>query len=119
MSRDIDLTRPLSEADRQYLVDRCRWSDIEEADGVSVAPPANVFGATDPTPEQNAASVVEEVDEEVAYDEMTVADLKAELDARKEDAVDDDERAALAYGSKENKEDLIKRLEAHDEAGDE
>lgn len=30
MSKDIDLTKPLSEFDLRYLVDRMRWDDIRE-----------------------------------------------------------------------------------------
>lgn len=32
MSREIDLTKPLSDEDRKYLEDRCRWRDIAIAD---------------------------------------------------------------------------------------
>jgi hypothetical protein len=38
MSREIDLSKPLSDEDRQYLLDRNRLADIRRADGEDVPP---------------------------------------------------------------------------------
>lgn len=47
MSRKIDLTKPLSDEDRQYLEDRAMHREIAEADGntVSTLPDDSVMGA--------------------------------------------------------------------------
>lgn len=64
MSRNIDLTQPLSDEDRQYLMDRSRLRDIALADGLNPPVPlpadsiADAFGqhpdATDASAGQNA-----------------------------------------------------------------
>lgn len=64
MSRQIDLSKPLSPADEKYLRDRGRFSEIAQASGSAFAQ------AAQPEPEQQT---------DIA--DMTVADLKNELGA--------------------------------------
>lgn len=123
MSREIDLTKPLSDADRKYLEDRARHADIALADansgveGKSELPAPNVFAATDPSPDRTPAASIsstEDAEEDLPYEEWKVDELKAELDVRAQDAEDSDIAESLAYTSSDKKADLIKKLEADD-----
>lgn len=132
MSREIDLTKPLSDFDRAYLEARDRHADLRanyEAVGGKEPPqpsepvtgPEATKNALDPgslTPEQQAAydAANPEGEDVVPYEDMTVQELKAELDARAKEADTDEEKARLAYTAKDNKQALIAKLEADDEA---
>ena len=48
MSRKVDLSGPLSDDDRQYLVDRCRWDDLREADASHPVPAERDPNSTPP-----------------------------------------------------------------------
>ena len=143
MSREIDLTKRLSDEDRAYLEQRDRWQDIlrnaEEfgGDTSKVALPKelpqtgheatqNALGPTALTREQERESLLaalealdkadaQEAEDGVDYEAMKVDELKAELDSRKADAATDEERANLDYGPKDNKAQLIARLDKDDE----
>lgn len=134
MSRDIDLSKPLSAADRQYLVDRDRWRDLALADGhedperakrdaseandiTQGRRPPTVFGEQALVQQANAETPVEP-EEDIPYSEWTFDELKAELDARKADAIaagmsEEDAKKAFSKGGGQN--DLVARLEADDE----
>lgn len=126
MAREIDLTQPLSDADRQYLVDRCMWHKLAQneqylADGeVQSSGTANeaknlVTPPQVPVPQptlvgeqaivqegQQAEQVVADPDDELPpYSEWGFEDLKAEAKERK-----------LSAGG--SAKDIIARLEAND-----
>lgn len=135
MSRQIDLTKPLSDEDRQYLTDRDRWRDIATADGAeaaSVLPDDSIAGAfgqhpdavpanagaapTDdagnPLPPEGSADASADQDADNYDDDSawSYEDLKDEVRERKEAGADD----APALNS--SREDLIAWLRSNDEA---
>ena len=127
MSRQIDLTQPLTDADRQYLVDRCRWEDLRLADADHPVPegrhpnttPSAVDTPTALSPAdvgtQNAelpakplpeSSTEAEADTEDNYDDAEVwsySDLQAEAKSR----------SVSAAGPRE---DVVARLRENDES---
>lgn len=125
MSKDIDLDQPLSDFDRQYLVDRNRWQDLKynaEATGGATPedqpadrnPRLGLAGPTTP-PAPNvtdSASTADQSGDEGEdgddYDEWTVAELKKEMD-----------RLELSYERSDKKDDLITKLRAYDDSTDE
>lgn len=135
MAREIDLTKKLSAADRQYLVDRDRWHDIARADGLTdgdeareahkrklaadptqVSAPPTVF----PQPGTDLPKPPGELEEEdLPYDEWVVADLKQELKVRRDLALAEktatEEEAATRYSTAGSKADLVARLQQDDE----
>lgn len=137
--REIDLTKRLSDEDRKWLEDRDRWRDVaanvKEFGGEPAVMPKNLpqsgpestinqLGPTALTPEQEAdsrkagekaAGEGEPEEDQIPYRDMTVDQLKSELDGRKPLANSDEERANLNYGSKDNKDRLVERLEKDDE----
>lgn len=135
MSRKIDLSSSLSDDDRQYLVDRERWSDIAIADGHEdperarreaaqaadvkfLRRPPTVFGEQALVQAANAEQSPSEPEEDLPYEEWTFDELKAELDVRKADAVAagmSEEEAKALYSKGGGQKDLIARLEADDE----
>lgn len=67
MSKKIDLDKPLSEEDRQYLLDRDRHRDVEYADGLAVggesekAPEGFEFGSDEWVDSLNVGQLKEEL----------------------------------------------------------
>lgn len=136
MSREIDLSKPLSDEDRAYLVDRDRWRDLAVADGhediaraMREAVEANdvrqgrrpptVFGEQALVQQANAETPPPPPGEEedLPYDQWTFDELKAELDVRKADALADgmgEDEAKTLYSKGGGQKDLIARLEADD-----
>lgn len=132
MAREIDLTKPLSDEDRQYLVDRCRWSQLAQADELASAqeaqraaseehtpstpspqPPTTVVGGAPVEPTQGATS-----DEQDPYEEWTYEELKAELDVRKQEALNEGmptDEAGKLFSKGGSQKDLVARLYADDE----
>lgn len=121
MSREIDLSQELSDADRKYLADRDRWYAIAQADGhddpkraraeysANAAAPTQV--SLPPTNPQAPARTLEEVvgggtpgddEEDPPYEDWTYPELQAELKER-----------GLAAGGKQP--ELVARLYEHDE----
>lgn len=133
MAREIDLSKRLSEDDRQYLYQRNRWKEVKAnyeefggeepvlPDGVPVTGPAslvNAAGLDALTPEQQAAQQGEESaapDDDVDYESMTKPQLQAELDSRKAEAATEEEQANLDWKAGDNKEQLVARLDRDDE----
>lgn len=148
MAREIDLTKKLSEDDLRYLVDRDRWGDIRtNADNLGVdapnLPTARAIRAQVPRRQLKEAdafdklaktlgvSVSKEDDDTVVapsagsgkidYKQLTVPQLKEELDKRRQDyeASGDNEAVAdVSYTNTDRKEDLVAKLELDDEAAD-
>jgi hypothetical protein len=102
MSRNIDLTKPISEDDRQYLEDRPWLLKDAELQGIEIQFEGDAFlDGSEP--------------ESVDYSELSVADLKAEIERRNAEIEDEDQHISLSG----NKPDLIAALEADDEANEE
>lgn len=140
MSRKIDLSTPLSDEDRQYLVDRDRWQDLANADGhgdpeqskreaIQGFRTAQEHSVPEPTrvgaeaklaaAEQNPAHQPSSGDEDEDYEDWTFEDLKAELDERKADAVANgmtQEDANKRYSKGGSQKDLVQRLRDDDAA---
>jgi hypothetical protein len=93
MSRNIDLTKPLSPEDEQYLRDRDRFRDIELAK-------ANTAKASAPADSDSPSPVGDELPDD--YNDWTKDQLTEELKARQ-----------LAVSG--NKDELVARLVADDE----
>lgn len=133
MSKEIDLSKPLSDFDRTYLEARDRHEDIRanfEQFGGKEPPEPNdprtgpnsikdALGPTALTPQQqaeyDAANAKEEADEPLDYEAMTVPELKAELDERAKESDSDEEKANLTYKANDSKATLIAKLEKDDE----
>ena len=100
MSRQIDLTKPLSEDDRLYL----------ESRGLQAQLDANALhlmggGADETAPEE---------DENVEpYKGVTVTDLKTEIESRNADRAED---AKIAVAEPGNRPEIVAALVADDEA---
>lgn len=102
MSKSIDFSQPLSDEDKQYLLDRNRGHLIPDGDSPSEASEVETAEA-DGTPSEpaDAAEVESDEDEEVGgeFGAMKVEELKALLTAR--DLPTDGKKA-----------DLVARLES-------
>ena len=138
MVRKIDLSKPLSDDDRQYLVDRDRWRDLATADGHDDPRQARRDAEQGLRPTQVSSTVLtptspalpprrqdpgdgstEVNDQEpVDYNTWTFEDLKAELDDRKAEAIEagmPEEEAAKRFSKGGKQKDLVARLEADDD----
>jgi hypothetical protein len=134
MSRKIDLTKPLSDEDRQYLEDRARHHDIATADANAgyeddgsgpLTSPVGVSGVSvggssplqqDPTAARfatpgPAVQAGDGLKTEEGYQSMKVAELQDEIDRRNETR-DEDEQIPRSG----TKQDLIDRLTADDQS---
>lgn len=109
MSRKINTSRPLSDADRAYLLSRGREQELHRIDTTTV----ELDEDNDPGPEDPGAPETPE-DELPDYDEMTVDQLKAEIDARNEGVDPESDEYVKPEGK--NKPQLIAALVADDEA---
>lgn len=131
MSRNIDLTQPLSDEDRKYLQDRCRWRDIATADALdspqeavkeaeealapdgSLAAPTVVAGGTPVVPPQGDDPLAN-----LPYSDWPYRALQEELRARKAEALDngmDQAEADELYKAGGTATELAARLDADDE----
>lgn len=113
MSRVIDLDRKLSDEDREYLVHRGRHADVQANDVqfAGAEPDKAPPGALGTEPSLQSDRVPEAgSDEELVYEDMTVAQLKEEIDARNEERDSDSQLSKSGA-----KADLIAELEADDE----
>lgn len=148
MAKKIDLTKPLSEDDLRYLVDRDRWDDIRtNADnlgieapnlpsprGIRMQVPRQQLRNTDgfdriakmmhvqrePEPDEEDAGTppVDAQSKAVDYNQLTVPQLKEELDTRKakyESEQDADGVALVSYAADARKGDLVALLQLDDE----
>ena len=128
MSRQIDLTQSLTDEDRQYLVDRCRWEDLRLADEEHPVP-EDRHPNTTPTA----------VDTPTALNPADVGTQNAELPAKPlpDDSVDAvaewddnyDDAGAWSYSDLQGeaksrnvsaagpREDVVARLREDDESG--
>lgn len=135
MARDIDLTKPLSPEDLDYLTVREKWHFIAQADGLNDATEAQQrherslldqeFAQVSSPPTRFPAApagdpgVPDSLEPPVVpYEDMSVADLKQELKERKADALAEDlvteEQAATRFSLDGNKQALVDRLYADD-----
>lgn len=142
MSREINLEEPLSEEDRQYLVERDQWRKIAAADGhgdperakreasarwkerrsPSAAPPQppTVLAGdltTPPAGDGDGGGDGGSLDEK-PYDEWPYKALQEELKVRKQEALGEGMEQAQAdelYKAGGSQADLVKRLEEDDE----
>ena len=135
MARTIDLSKPLSDDDRQYLVTRDRWRDLAEADGHNDPQRARQEAQEGYRRTQVASTVlsptspgqtprVQEPDaggdgDEPPYEEWTFEELKAELKDRKAEALESgmsENEAKERYSLGGSQKDLVDRLYADDSA---
>lgn len=134
MAREIDLSKPLSDEDRQYLVDRCAWSRIAQADQIAAdqaqakAVEDNKIENPQPSPTRTGAAALAEAanaspgddggEEELPYEEWSFEDLKVELDRRKQLELNggmSTEEANKLFSKGGSQKDLVARLYADDE----
>src|SRR5687768_691635 len=134
MSRQIDLTKKLSDEDRAYLVARDRWRDIALADGHEDVNRAKreatenndiLQGRRPPTLVGEQALVQQanenpptSTEEDMDYDSWSFDDLKQELDVRKEEALAEGmspDEANKLFSKGGGQKDLVARLVADDE----
>jgi len=105
MAREIDFSKKLDDADRNYLRQR-PWliveAEIQGHEGVR----ADVYAKAAPDDVDE-----DEDDETTDYSKMTVAQLQKEIDSRNEELDEDDQIERSG-----NKADLIARLQEDDEA---
>jgi hypothetical protein len=100
--KGMDITLPLTDKMRDLLVKRSKDTLIAECDEVW----ANLNNR--PAEESNE----EEIVEVETYGELTIPELKAEIDDRNKERDEDDK---IKVDSKARKEDLIAALEADDD----
>jgi len=139
MSREIDLTKPLTEDERQYLIDRDKWVMLARADGhddverakreaverndiTQGRRPPTLVGEQAVVQQINAQMAVEQENPDPLadkpYDEWPYKALQEELKVRKQEALDagmDQAQADELYKAGGAQADLVKRLEADDE----
>lgn len=142
MAREIDLTKPLTDAELIYLSDRSRWRDLRtyaENMGLPepVLPDAKRIRAQEPRvgvhatklppvleqfregdKESEGSEKSEEAPKNRDYSTMTVAQLKEELDRRRADYEKDGDTEAVAdvsYTNEDRKDDLVTKLQLDDE----
>lgn len=140
MSKKVDLTKPLSEDDLRYLVDRCRWDDLREnAANLGMdeptLPSSRGLRAQVPRAELSNTDSFDDIAEQLGvrttdaegdvaasektaadrYRSMTVPQLKEELDKRRADyeaGEDPDMEAAgeVSYTNEDRKDALVQKL---------
>lgn len=104
MAREIDFSKKLTDADKQYLRQRPWLVTEAEIQGHE--------GVRDAVYSKQAAQPDEEPDDSgVDYSKMTVAQLQEEIDSRNEE-LDDDEQINRSG----TKAELVARLQEDDEA---
>lgn len=127
MSHEVDLTKKLSQEDREYLTGRGEYIAVERNDAQFAAEGSEVSsdtpesekaseGGSEAASTQDAPSLP---DTPPDYESMKVEELKAELDKRKaayEAAGDEDGATDVSYSSTDKKADLITLLEEDDAA---
>jgi hypothetical protein len=127
MSRQVDLSKKLSQKDREYLIAWGRYVDVQRNDAQFAAEGSKATeGVSEPekAPEggSDAGSTPDAPplpDSPPDYDSMKVEELKAELDKRKvayEKAMDEDGVADVSYSSTDKKADLVFMLTEDDAA---
>lgn len=93
MGMQVDLTQPISDDERAYLLSRNREADVAAndrafGDGEPLATP----GVAGTEPSLGADQVpADSEDGGAEYEDMSHADLDAEIDARNEDLPDDEQ----------------------------
>lgn len=105
MSRNVDLSKPLNEDEALYLQHRPWLIRDAELQGIEIQWPSE--GESDESDDTD-----EEAEDEVNYEDLKVAELKAEIELRNEDREDDDK----IVPESDKKVDLIAALEADDES---
>lgn len=148
MSKEVDLTKPLSAFDLKYLVDRCRWDDIRQnaanldlpepvlpsARGIRAQVPRSQLRNTDTfdriadqlgvklsDDEDGAAPETPEEPQAVDYAKLTVPQLKEEMDKRRsqyEGEGDTEGVELMTYAGDARKDDLVSALKLDDEGDD-
>lgn len=127
MSRQVDLTKKLSQEDRDYLMAWGRYVDVERNDAQFAAEGSEASSdASEPEKVAESGSEAGSTpdapplpDAPPDYDSMKVEELKAELDKRKaayETAGDEDGVGAVSYSSTDKKADLVFMLTEDDDA---
>lgn len=138
MSRKIDLSEPLSDEDRQYLVERDRWRDLALADGHEdvdrakrEATEANdILQGRRPPTLVGEAAIVQQAnatadgaeptgeEEDLPYDQWTYKALQEEVKVRLQLALDDgmpEAEAREKYKAGGKATELVALLEKDDE----
>jgi hypothetical protein len=131
MARVINLEDPLSDEDRKYLVDRCRWAQLAQADGLnspkeaqrraaarltpdgSLAAPTVVLGGTPEVPQEPSGDPLADK----PYEEWPHAALQEELKARQQEAMDagmPEAEAKEKYKAGGKSAELVQRLKDDD-----
>lgn len=101
MSRQIDLTKQLSDEDRKYLEDRDLQSQLDQNAAYLLG------GGVD----SDEAEAIENSEPPEPYEGVTVSDLKAAIEARNAERVDADKIEVEAPG---NRPELVAALVADD-----
>lgn len=133
MARVINLEEPLSTEDRQYLVDRCRWAQLAQADGLdspkeaqrraaqkltpdgSLAAPTIVVGGPPPEPQEVTGDPLADK----PYGEWPYKALQEELKVRQQIALEEgmpEAEAKEKYKAGGTQVELVQRLEDDDAA---
>ena len=130
MSRKVDLSKPLSDDDRQYLSDRCRWDDLREADANHPVPverdPNTTPSSQDTSPAPQPADKGTQT-AELPTKPLTTDSVPAQADPGDEDVDNYDDAEVWSYHdlqeeAKERKdvsaagsrEDIVARLREDD-----
>lgn len=143
MAREVDLTKPLSEDDLRYLVDRDRWDDLRtNADNLGIEAPnlPSARGIRAQVPRRQLQNVegeqafgriakmmhVQRGDEPAPeqpettgtdYTKLTVPQLKEEMDKRRQQYQSDNDSegvALMTYQGDAKKVDLVQALQMDD-----
>lgn len=122
MGRKIDFSKPLSPEEAQYVADRPWMADEARTAGLTIkyaksaSAPAKQDAPDEDDVDDEADEQESEETEEVDYEDLTVKQLQAEIDARNEDRDPDGDEYIVPDGTK--KADLIAALEMDDEANE-
>lgn len=113
MSKNVDFSNTLSEDDAQYLRHRPWLVRDAELSGITIKWPGEADDESSQDEQTVSAEGSDDEEDEVDYHDLSVAALKAEIEARNEDREEDDQ-IEVSKGAK--KDDLIAALEADDES---
>ena len=104
MSRDVPRDQPLTDEDRDYLMARGNEALVAQIDQMYPSDSGEEPAEADPEPGGEQVK---------PYEEWTVADLQAEIDARNKAALEDNP-SAVAMSRTGTKAELVARLKEND-----
>lgn len=115
MSRDIDFTQPLNEADEAYVAQRPWLLTDAELKGIEVTYERDVFTQEDA--EEDDEQDTPEDEQPVDYTKFSKDDLLAEIKRRNDEREDEEDHVVPAAPG--NKPELITALQEDDELNEE